>query len=100
MISDASAESGMPVSPAAIEQLVIQALRAASSDKSVQVSATTEVLQVVDSLGLMMGLANIQAALNIKLEPREIIEVLQARSVADIALALAKALGARSRQPV
>jgi hypothetical protein len=48
----------------------------------------------------MMGLANIQAALNIKLEPREIIEVLQARSVADIALALAKALGARSRQPV
>lgn len=100
MISDASAGYGMPVSAAAIEQVVIQALRAASSDKSAQVSATTEVLQVVDSLGLMMGLANIQAALNIKLEPREIIEVLQARSVADIALALAKALSARSRQPV
>jgi acyl carrier protein len=100
MISDASAGHGMPVSAAAIEQVVIHALRAASTDKSAQVSGSTEVLQVVDSLGLMMGLANIQAALNLKLEPRETIEVLQARSVADVAVALEKALGLRSRQSV
>ncbi len=86
---------GAEVSSTAVEHVVIDALCAASPDKSVPITRETDVLQVVDSLGLMMGLANIQTALNIKLEPREIIGVLQSRSIADLASVLVTALKAR-----
>jgi acyl carrier protein len=85
---------GRIISAAEVEQVVIDALRA-SSDKSAPVSRETDVLQVVDSLGLMMSVANIQTALNIKLEPREVIGVLQSRSVADLGLVLITALKSR-----
>lgn len=80
--------------------MVIDAMLAASPDKPARVSRDTEVLQVVDSLGLMLSLANIQAVLNITLEPKEIIGALQARSIADLALVLSPVLEARPAQPV
>jgi hypothetical protein len=83
----------------AVERVVIDVMLAASADKSVPVSRDTEVLQVVDSLGLMMGLAKLQTALNIRLAPRETIAALQARSIADLALVLITAMGARGAQP-
>lgn len=98
MTSGTNTTLGIPIATAAVEQMVIDAMLAASSDKSFPVSRDTEVLQVVDSLGLMMSLAKIQTALHITLEPRELIGVLQARSVADVALVLTKAVGARNRQ--
>jgi len=90
----------MSMSAAAVEQVVIDALLAASSDTPAQVSRETEVLQLVDSLGLMMSLANIQTSLNIKLEPKQIIGLLRARSIADLALVLTAALRPDSAHPV
>lgn len=98
MTASASATPGPPMSPAVIEELVIETMRAASSSQSVPVFRDTEVLQVVDSLGLMMSLANIQSALKIKLEPTEVIAVLQAHSIGDVALALTKAVETRRKQ--
>jgi acyl carrier protein len=95
MTSGSGATPGMTMSAAAIEQVIIEALLAASSDRSVPVSRDTDVLQVVDSLGLMMSLADIQTKLNIRLEPQELIDALQARSIADVAVALTTALAAR-----
>jgi acyl carrier protein len=90
---------GTGISAAAVEQVVIEALRAAASDKSIPVSRDTDVLYIVDSLGLMMSVANIQTALNIKLEPREVIGVFQSRSVADLASVLITAMKARNALP-
>jgi acyl carrier protein len=95
MTSGSGATPGMTMSAAAIEQVIIEALLAASSDRSVPVSRDTDVLQVVDSLGLMMGLADIQTKLNIRLEPQELIAAFQARSIADVAVALTTVLAAR-----
>lgn len=100
MTSHGSAIPRMPVSAASVEQVVFEAMCAASADKAVRVCADTEVLQIVDSLGLMMSLANIQAALNVRLEPKEIIGVLQARSIRDVTLALTRAMETRCKQSV
>lgn len=99
MTAGAATTPGTPMPAAAVEQVVIDAMLAASVDKSLPVSRDTEVLRVVDSLGLMMGLAKIQTALNIKLAPRETIAALQARSIGDLALVLITAMGARGAQP-
>lgn len=90
----------MPMSSAAVEQMVIDAMLAASPDKSVRLSRDTDVLHVVDSLGLMMSLVDIQTALNIRLEPKELIGALQAQSIADLALVLTMAMGDRCTQSV
>jgi acyl carrier protein len=95
MTSSTGATPGMTMSAAGIEQVVVEALSAASSDRSVPLSRDTEVLQVVDSLGLMMSLADIQTKLNIRLEPQELIDALQARSIADLAVGLTTVLAAR-----
>jgi acyl carrier protein len=100
MTSGTNTTPGVPPSAAAVEQAVIDAIRAASPDSSVPISRDTEVLQVVDSLGLMVSLAKIQAALQIKLEPTEVIGVLRSRSVADITQVLITAMGTRYRQAV
>jgi acyl carrier protein len=100
MTASISAKPRIPMSSAAVEQVVIDAVLVASPDKSVRVSRDTDVLQVVDSLGLMMSLVDIQAALNFRLEPKELIAALQAHSVADLALVITMALGARSPQVV
>ncbi len=100
MTSGTTPTPRMPMSAAALEQVVIDAMLAASPDKSIPVSRDTEVLQVLDSLGLMMSLVDIQTALNIRLEPKELIGALQARSIADLALELTMALGARCTQSV
>jgi acyl carrier protein len=99
MTSESTATQGMPVSPAGIEQIIIDVLFAASPGKSIPVSRDTQVLDIVDSLGLMMSLATVQATLKITLEPKEIIAALQARSVADLASVLMAAMGVRCALP-
>jgi acyl carrier protein len=91
---------GVLPSAAAIEQVVLDAMVAASADKAVPLSAETDVLEIVDSLGLMMALANIQKALNISLNPKEIIAALQARSISELALVLEAAVRARGAPQV
>jgi len=78
----------------ALERIVIDALSAVSADAA---SATrdSEVQQLVDSLGLVIALANIQDALDVALEPDEIVGVLGCRTIADVALVLQAALTAR-----
>lgn len=97
--SATSAPADRPTPPD-VEQVVIDTMRASLSGTSAGVSRDTEVLRLVDSLGLIMVLGKIQAALNITLQPKEVIQVLSARSIADVALALSAALSARSRDGV
>jgi acyl carrier protein len=99
MSAGVTATPAMPMSAAKVEQMIIDAFLAASPGNQVPLSRDTGVLDIVDSLGLMMGLANLQTALKIVLEPKEIIGALQARSVADLASVLMTAMEARCTQP-
>jgi hypothetical protein len=74
-----------------IEQIVIEAITAASTAGAI-VTRDTEVFQVVDSLGLMTALANIQAALQLLLEPEQLIGIYACRSIGDLVLTLEGAL--------
>lgn len=74
-----------------IEQIVIEAI-AAASNVGVILTRDTEVFQVVDSLGLATALANIQAALQLLLEPEQLIGIYAGRSISDLVLALEGAL--------
>jgi hypothetical protein len=84
-----------PVDREAIERVVIDTLAAASSNTTAQPTRETEVLQLVGSLGLIVAVANIQAALSISLQRREMMQVFQCRYIADLALVLEGALSAR-----
>ncbi len=74
-----------------IEQIVIEAITAASSAGAI-LTRDTEVFQVVDSLGLVTALANIQAALHLLLEPEQLIGIYACRSIGDLVLTLESAL--------
>lgn len=74
-----------------IEQIVIEAITAASTASAI-LTCETEVFQVVDSLGLVTALANIQAALQLSLEPEQLIGIYACRSVGDLVLTLEVAL--------
>lgn len=78
----------------ALERIIIDALSAVSVEAATA-TRESEVLQLVDSLGLVMALANVQEALDVSLEPDEIIQVFQCRSIADVALVLQAVLSAR-----
>lgn len=78
----------------ALERIVVDALSAVSADAATA-TRETEVLQLVDSLGLVMALSNVQEALDVALDPDEIIEVFQCRSIADVAVVLQAALSSR-----
>jgi acyl carrier protein len=78
----------------ALERIIIDAL-AAVSVEAATATRESEVLQLVDSMGLVMALANVQEALDVSLEPDEIIQVFQCRSIADVAVVLQAVLSAR-----
>ncbi len=78
----------------ALERIIIDALSAVSVDAATA-TGESELSQLVDSMGLVMALANVQEALDVSLEPDEIINVFQCRSIADVALLLQAALLAR-----
>lgn len=80
----------MSISPTdidAIKRIVIDTFSATCPDPSA-VTVDTEVLQLVDSIGLVIALAEVQDALAIELEPHEIIEVFHCRTLGDVASAL------------
>ncbi len=68
----------------AIERIIIDTFSSAHADRSA-ITRETEVQDLLDSIGLVIALADAQAALEIELEPDEVIEVLQSRTLADIA---------------
>lgn len=84
----------LPADTETLERIVIDALSAVSVDAATA-TRDTELLQLVDSLGLVMALANVQEALGVALEPDEIIDVFQCRSIADVATVLQTALKTR-----
>jgi hypothetical protein len=77
-----------------IEKTVIEAIRAASATGA-KPTRDTEVFQLVDSLGLVTALANIQAALQLSLEPEQLIAVFACRSIGDLTITLESALSAQ-----
>jgi acyl carrier protein len=74
----------------AIKRLVIDIFSASCADLSV-VTDDTEVMQLVDSVGLIIALADVQNSLDIELYPHEIIEVFQGRTLGDVAVVLLSA---------
>lgn len=84
----------LPADTETLERIVIDALSAVSVDAATA-TRDTELLQLVDSLGLVMALANVQEALGVALEPDEIIDVFQCRSITDVATVLQTALKTR-----
>jgi acyl carrier protein len=74
-----------------IEQIIIEAITAASTAGAI-LTLDTEVFQVVDSLGLVTALANIQAALQVSLGPEQLIEIYACRSIGDLVLTLTGAV--------
>ncbi len=85
--------------PAGLEQAVIDALRAASPDKSMPVTRDSAVLDLVDSLGLIVALGDLQAALDLELSPKQLIELFHARSIADFATTLGRFAVTRAHVP-
>ena len=77
----------------AIERVVIDTFSAASGHPPA--SRDTAVLDLIDSVGLIIALADVQATLDVELESDEIIEVFQCRSLGDVAAALHAALAGR-----
>lgn len=84
----------LPADTETLERIVIDALSTVSADAATA-SRDTELLQLVDSLGLVMALASVQEALDVALEPDEIIDVFQCRTIADVAIVLQTALTTR-----
>lgn len=78
----------------AIERVVIDTFSATCPERSA-VTGDTEVLQLVDSIGLVIALAEVQDALGIELDPHEIIEVFYCRTLRDVAIALHASRSAR-----
>jgi hypothetical protein len=99
MTSGAAPTPEIAISAERIEQMIFDSFLAASPGNQIPLSRDTAVLDVVDSLGLMMSLANLQTALKIVLEPKQIIAALQARSVADLTSVLIAAMSARYTLP-
>lgn len=84
----------LPADTGTLERIVIDALSTVSADAATA-SRDTELLQLVDSLGLVMALASVQEALDVALEPDEIIDVFQCRTIAEVATVLQTALKTR-----
>jgi acyl carrier protein len=75
----------MPDSREATERVVIGAIRAAVASLPGELTGATEVLGVVDSLGLMTALAEVQESLEVVLEPQHLISIFECRTIAEIA---------------
>lgn len=77
-----------------LERILIDALSAVGAD-TVATTRDSDISHLVDSLGLVMALANLQDALGFTLEPDEIIDVFQCRAIADVVEVLRAAQATR-----
>lgn len=66
----------------AIERVVIHAFAAAAPDQPV--TRDSEILQLVDSIGVLMVVSAIQTKLEMRLQPLEIIRLFQCHAVGDV----------------
>jgi hypothetical protein len=71
-----------------IERTVIAAISAACMDSSTPVESDSEVLHLLDSVGMMCALADIQGELRVALEPEQLIRIFGSHRVRDIVSAL------------
>jgi amino acid adenylation domain-containing protein len=71
-----------------LEQAVLAAMSAASIDKTAAITSSTEILQLVDSLGFFIALTDIQDATGLSLDPAQLLQVLRCRSIADMVATL------------
>lgn len=92
----AAARDAAQTPAAELEQAVIDALRAASPDKSAPATRDSAVLDLVDSLGLVVALGDLQATLAVELAPKHLIELFRAQSIADFAAALGRIVATRA----
>jgi len=82
---------------ALIEQVVIDAISSVAPNYNTHGCANghAAILQVVDSLGFTVALANIQASLDICLDPPQLVRIYGCRSVSEMAVALEEAVSDR-----
>jgi acyl carrier protein len=74
-----------------IERAVIAAMTAWRIDPQIDVTTSTEVLTVLDSMGMLSAVLEFQEALQLHLEPEEVVGIFKCRSVGDIVAALESA---------
>ncbi|MET0535642.1 MAG: hypothetical protein ABW171_15610 [Steroidobacter sp.] len=67
---------------------MLDAMRAACANKEFEITAATEILQIVDSLGFFIALTDIQDATGLPLGPPQLLQLLRCRSIADIVAVL------------
>ena len=67
-----------------IERVVIATVAARCVDRPIDVSVETEVLSVLDSMGMMSALVEFQDALQLELEPEAIIRIFKCRRIGEI----------------
>ena len=79
-----------------VSTAVISAISAASPDRSVEVTPVTEVLGIVDSLGLLTALMDIQHELQLALDAEDVIEVFGSRTIAEIVAVLRSAMSRKA----
>lgn len=76
------------------EQAVLAAMGAARTDKSIVVTRDATVFDLVDSLGLLVALTDIQYSLGLTLDPPQLLQVMHCQCVGDV-IATLERLGAQ-----
>lgn len=82
--ADKEADGKMTSHDANLQEVVIGAIRAASTDSSIVVALSTEIADVVDSMGFFSALAGIQDKLAVPLATSQLFRMLRCRSVNDL----------------
>jgi acyl carrier protein len=67
-----------------IEQAVLEAIGAASTASPAPIDGATQILDVLDSLGLVITMAKVQSTLQLTLDPEHMVEIFSCRSVAEL----------------
>lgn len=77
-----------------VECTVLAAMNKNSIYKSIEVTRGTELLRLVDSLGLMITLTDIQESLGIDLDPQQYLQLFNCRLIGDVVAVLENVVSA------
>jgi acyl carrier protein len=89
-------EIGMSKRTDTIRQTVSAALAKGGADKSTEVTLGSDILQRMDSLGLMIAFADIQDSLGLKFEPEQLMQLFLCQSIDDMVAVIEEILVSRS----
>src|SRR3954453_6721035 len=80
----------MSIGTQAITAAVVAAVSKASLEKSIEAAHGSEALQRLDSLGLMIAFADIQATLGLRFEPEHLMQLFLCPSIEEMVIGISK----------